>query len=159
MSGAKRAYFHIRNIGLIRRYLDQHSTIALVQAHVTSRLDYCNSLLFWLPNHLIKKLQQVQNTAARVVRRKRKFDNIQPVLQDLHWLPVRYRIQYKILVLVFLSLHNKAPDYLSSLLTRYHPPRTLRSCDKFLLTVPSSRLATALLNVQDPFSGTVSHLT
>ena len=97
----KRAYFHIHNISLIRRYLDVKTTSALIQAFVTSRMDYCNSLLYGTSQKVLDKLQRVQNTAARVVSRRRKHDHITPVLQSLHWLPVKYRIEYKIILLVF----------------------------------------------------------
>ena len=84
----KGAYYQIRNIGLIRKYLDIDTTKTLVHAYVTSRLDYCNSLLYGIPKELTNKLQRVQNTAARLVTRTRKYDHITPVLKDLHWLPI-----------------------------------------------------------------------
>ena len=64
----------------------------VVHAFVTSKLDYCNSLLYGLLNFLIAKLQSVQNSAARLVCMTRKFDHITPTLIDLHWLPIRHRI-------------------------------------------------------------------
>ena len=82
--------FHqIRKIGMIRKYLDKKSAETLVHAFVTSRLDYCNSLLYGLPQDLTNKLQCVHNTAARIVSRTRKYEHITPVLKSLHWLPVQ----------------------------------------------------------------------
>ena len=66
---------------MIRKYLDTDATKTLVHAYVTSRLDYCNLLLYGTPNELTDKLQRVQNTAARLLTRTRKYDHITPVLK------------------------------------------------------------------------------
>ena len=130
------AFFHIRNIGLIRKYLNQEATETLVHAFVSSRLDFCNSLLYGLPQWQLKKLQYVQNTAARLITRTRKGDHITPVLEALHWLPIHQRIEFKLLLLVFKSLHDLAPQYLAELLIPHKPSRPLRSCDMQLLVTP-----------------------
>ena len=139
----KKAYTAIRSIGLIRKYLDCTSAKKLVNALVTSHLDYCNSLLYGLPSTKLQRLQRVQNTAARVIMKIRKFDHITPTLKCLHWLPVSRRIEYKILTLTFKCLdssNNQAPDYLSDMIVKYNPARSLRSSSKQLLTVPNTRL-------------------
>ena len=136
------ASFAIRKIGKLRRYLDQKNAEKLVHAYVTSRLDSCNAILYGLPDKELAKLQRIQNTAARVVTRTRKFDHITPVLHDLHWLPVIQRITYKILLLTFKSLSGEAPDYISELIARYEPTRTLRSSTQSLLQEQSSRTVT-----------------
>ncbi|XP_046551047.1 uncharacterized protein LOC124260773 [Haliotis rubra] len=141
-SVCKRAYFHIHNISMIRRYLDVKTTSALIQAFIMPRLDYCNSLLFGTSEHLLGKLQRVQNTAVRVIARHQKYDHITPVLHSLHWLPVRYRIQYKILLLVFKCVNGLAPSYLSNLLKKHYPPRSLRSGSQYFLEVPTTRTNT-----------------
>ena len=123
----KTAYYHIRRISKIRKYLDVESTKSLIQSLVISRLDYCNSLLINLPNHLIQKLQKVQNYCARLIYRKKKRTRTTPLLRDLHWLPLLYRIKFKVLLLTFKCINGLAPKYLSSLLTLYCCPRTLRS--------------------------------
>ena len=64
----------------------------------------------------IKKLQRIQNAAARVILRRRKYDRVTPALEKLHWLPVQYRILYKILIITYKALHGQAPSYLSTLL-------------------------------------------
>ncbi len=101
-----------------------------------TRLDYCNALLGGCPASSINKLQIVQNAAARVLTRSRKYDHITPILQSLHWLPIKYRISYKILLLAYKALNGLAPAYLTSLLSRYNPSRSLRSQNSGLLVVP-----------------------
>ena len=113
-------------IGKIRKFLGQHSAEKLIHAFVTSRIDYCNSLLFGLPDYEINKLQLIQNSAARLVARIRKRDrcHITPVLQALHWLPVDQRIRFKILCIIFKIIHcNTAPRYLTELITIRMPIR------------------------------------
>ncbi len=108
-----------------------------VHAFVTSRLDYCNSLYCGISNCQIARLQLV--AAARLLLKCRKYEHITPVLKSLHWLPVCQRIDFKILLFVYKSLHNLAPVYLSEL-HLYTPSRSLRSRDQALLVVPRVRL-------------------
>ncbi len=103
----------------------------LVHAYMTSRLDYCNALLGGCPASLINKLQ-IQNAVARVLTRSRKYDHITPILQSLHWLPIKFRISYKLLLLTYKALNG----YITSLLLRYNPTRSLRSQNSGLLVVP-----------------------
>ena len=128
----KSSHYHIRNIAKIRKYIDEES----------AKLDSCNSLLYGLPQHLISRLQSIQNTAARVVTRTGKFDHITPVLKQLHWLPVRYRIVFKILLLVYKALNGTAPSYISELLMYHTSERKLRSSSQHLLATPKARLKT-----------------
>ena len=92
-------------------------------------------MLYGLPKHLLSRLQSIQNTAARVVTRTRKFDHITPVLKQRHWLPVCYRIIFKIRLLVYQALNGTAPYYLSGLLNyKYNTSqRKLRSSFQHLL--------------------------
>ena len=112
----------------------------MVHANVTPLLDYCNCLLVGLPSSLTDMLQRVQNCAARVVKQVKQREHITPVLKELHWLPIRFRIQYKVNLLTFKALHELAPEYLRELIQLYQPPRSLRSQNCHLLTVPSSKL-------------------
>ncbi|CAC5394124.1 unnamed protein product [Mytilus coruscus] len=108
----------------------------LVCSLVTSRLDYGNALLHNVNSSTIARLQRVQNTAARLITRKRKFDSITPVMMQLHLLPVQYRSHFKLLLYVFKALHDKAPKYLEELIVPYAPIRTLRSENEGLITKP-----------------------
>ena len=125
----------IYKIGKILKYLDLKTTERLIHAFVTSRLDYCNCLLYGLPQYELSKLQQIQNSAARLTSRKR--DNVESVLQELHWLPIAKRIEFKILLITYKCLHGLAPMYLAELLTKYTPSRNLRSSTLDLLDPPS----------------------
>ena len=142
-STCKAAWFHLRNIGKIRQYLDRKSTEQLVHSFVSSKLDFNNALLYGLPDNLIRKLQTVQNAAARLVMKVPKRCHITPILAQLHWLPVQKRINYKIILLVFKALNSLAPQYVSEML-QYKKPTTqsLRSDSRNLLVVPFSRTVT-----------------
>ena len=127
------------NIRQIRKFPSTKTTKTLVHACVTSHLDHCNSLLFGLPQCQLDRLEKVLNAAARVICLKPKFDHITPVLVQLHWLPVKFRIKFKIALFVYEALHGMAPPYLAEVLqgkpkTRYQ----LWSSDKDLLFVPPS---------------------
>jgi hypothetical protein len=138
----KSASLAIKNIGRIRAFLDQKSTEKLVHAYVTTKLDYCNSILVGLPTAYIKRLQQLQNTAARLVTRTRHHEHITPVLHDLHWLPVNQRIIYKVLLLTYKAIHHIAPSYIIDLIHEYQPKRQLRSASLGLLVTPPFRTKT-----------------
>ncbi len=132
----KTAFFHLRNIAKLRDMLTVSDAEKLVHAFMTSSLDYCNALLGGCPASSINKLQIVQNAAARVLTRSRTYDHITPILQSLHWLPIKFRISYKILLLAYKTLNYVAPAYLTNLLLRYNPTRSIRSQNSGLLVVP-----------------------
>ena len=133
----KSCYLHLHSISLIRRYLTIDAAEKLVHAFVTSRLDNNNSLLYGLPDYLTDKLQMIQNNAARLIVQKKKHDHITPTLISLHWLPVKFRIEFKILLLTYKSQHKKAPVYLADLLQPYVPGRlSQRSANQHLLVEP-----------------------
>uniref|UniRef100_A0A8P4KLV1 Reverse transcriptase domain-containing protein n=1 Tax=Dicentrarchus labrax TaxID=13489 RepID=A0A8P4KLV1_DICLA len=150
---SRTAFFHLRNITKIRHILSQTDAEKQIHAFVTSRLDYCNSLLSGCPNKSIKTLQLIQNAAARVLTGTRKRDHISPVLASLLWLPVKCRIEFKILLLTYKALHGQAPSYLKELIVPYYPSRTLRSLNAGLLVVPivsKSRTGARAFSYQAP---------
>ena len=138
----KSAYYHIRNISRIKKYLPRNCLEIIIHAFITSRLDYCNSLLYGVPKYLLQKLQRVQNTAARLLTDTKKSAHITPVLIELHWLPVQHRIQFKIILLVYKAVNDLAPSYLKELMLCRTSQRTLRSNGNELLQIPYSRLKT-----------------
>jgi len=83
-------FFHLCNIAKFRNILSQSDAEKLGHAFVTSRLDYCYSLLLGYPKKSQKSLQLIQNAAARVLMRTNRRDHISPVLAFLHWLPVKF---------------------------------------------------------------------
>ena len=100
------------------------------------------SLLFGIGDGLVKKLQAVQNSAARVVTGTRKYDYITPVLRDLHWLPARHRIDFKVAMTVFKCIHGLAPQYLADncvLASTVRSRRHLRSADTMKLVVQRTK--------------------
>ena len=111
------AFYHLYNIRRIRKYLSRVCTETLIYAFISSRLDYCNSLLYGIPGYQLQKLQRVQNAAARLVFQESKFCHITPLLKSLHWLPVKYRIDFKILLTAFKAIHDLAPTYISELIS------------------------------------------
>jgi hypothetical protein len=134
----KSAYFHLRRISKIRHFIDTDTCAKVVHSCVTSRIDYHNGLLTTVPNTKVKKLQMVQNNAACLVTGTRRDVHIQPILQQLHWLPLKQRITYKVLSFVHQSIHSDtAPQYMRELLPYYRPSRNLRSADESLsLAIP-----------------------
>ena len=136
-------FCQLRRLGKIRPFLSTDAANKLAVSFVLTRLDYCNSLLAGLPDNKLNKLQRIQNHAARIVLRKPRHVSATSLLRTLHWLPVKVRIQYKLACLCFQCLsHNTMPPYLSDLLRPYQPPRTLRSLDTSLLSVPRFCLET-----------------
>jgi hypothetical protein len=135
----KTCFYHLRNIGRIRRFISKDACRSLVQAAVTSRLDYANSLLYGVPQYLMDRLQRVQNAAARVVCCIGRRDHITPALVSLHWLPIKSRIEYKILLLTYKTVHDCSPGYIGDMVTKKRRSRGTRSALQNTLEVPATR--------------------
>ena len=151
----KAAMLKIFRIRAARKNLTRSACNKLMVALVLSHLDYINSLLGNLPKSSINKMQVVQNIVAKITLGKGKYDSANRCIQTLHWLPIRERIVYKIVSLVFKCLHGEAPLYLERLL-KYNTPsrRGLRSEeDTTRLLVPKTSrkpFAAHSLNVLGP---------
>jgi len=103
ISLCRSGYYQLRQLRVIIQSLTPDATKTLVHAFISSRLDYCNSTVVWRAesaDQQLKRLQSVQNAAARLVTGTRRSDHITPVLKVLHWLPVRQRIQNKMAMLI-----------------------------------------------------------
>ena len=110
-------YKLLKDVSSIRGLITQQQTEMLVHSIISSRLDYCNSLLYGLKKSSIDKFQKVQNAAARVVLKLRKHESIRQKLINLHWLRINERISFKLLVFIYKCLNSMAPVELTSLLT------------------------------------------
>ena len=119
---SRAAILNVLRIKAARKYLTRSACNKLMVSLVLSHLDYTNSLLGGLPKASIAQLQRIQNIAARIVLNKGKYDSATSCLEQPHWLPIRYRIEYKIITLVHRCLHQTAPPYLSRLVN-YHIQR------------------------------------
>ena len=136
-------YFEIKRLKTMSRFVSESCLKTLATSFILSRLDYCNALFKNLNQYQIKSLQKLQNFASKVVLSKSLYDHATPCLFELHWLPVKYRIDYKIALLTFKCLYGLAPPYLSCLIEWYQPGRqNLRSADKFLLKVKKTKFVT-----------------
>lgn len=136
------ASISLYKIGKLRKYISKDTCHILIHAFVLSRLDNCNALLGGLPIKHLKKLQMIQNSAARLISRSKFRNHITPVLKELHWLPIKARIMYKIIQLTFKCRNNLAPVYLTELIKEYHPHTNLRSAKQYLLTSQTYNMAT-----------------
>ena len=113
---SERYFYQLRQLCSIRRSLNISSMKTLVNAFVTNRVDYCNRFFSGTGAVHLRLIQSVLNAAACLIVTKRKYDVITLTIRDdLHWLPVWQRLEYKICVLVYKCLHRSAPSYLSSI--------------------------------------------
>ncbi|XP_030292176.1 gastrula zinc finger protein XlCGF28.1-like [Sparus aurata] len=142
ISTVNTSYFHLCRIAKIRRCLSPPAAESLIYAFISSCLDYCNSLLTGIASHSLHRLQTAQNSAARLLTHTQSCEHITAVLYTLHWLPIKQRIDFKILLLTFKALHHLAPPYLSDLLIPHRPSRALRSSSSLTLTIPPFKLKT-----------------
>ena len=134
----KTSFFILRNLRHIRHHFTKSGFEMLIHAFVTSRIDYCNSLFTNIPKNSIKVLQSIQNYAARLVSGSNLRNHITPVLEELHWLPVVDRIDFKVLLITYKVVHLGIPLYLVSQIKFKKPTRNLRYYDDLLLEEPRS---------------------
>ncbi len=147
------AFFQLQNIGKLRRYMNQSALETIVHAFITTRLDYCNSLLCGLPASLLDRLQRVQNTAARILTGTPRQAHITPVLESLHWLPVQKQVKFKILLLIYKTITDAAPVYLQEFITPHVSSHNLCSMDQNQVQVPftsSSMVQSRAFSVAGP---------
>ena len=138
-------YYHLHNIRQIRKLLTPASTKRLVQGVIMARIYYCNGLLYGVPAVHLSKLQRLQNSAARLITHTPRYLHITPVLLALHWLPVKFRICYKIAVISFKAIYNLGPAYLSNLINIKRCSRySLRSNVGVILQDPTAKFKCTL---------------
>ena len=106
-------YYQLRQLRLLTKCISEDAIKTLIHSFITRRLEYCNSLYYGISDGLMHRLQSVQNAAARLVMGVGRREHIMPILRQLHWLPMRRRVQYKLATLVYRSLTGTAPECLS----------------------------------------------
>ncbi|XP_053104853.1 leucine-rich repeat-containing protein 39 isoform X1 [Hemicordylus capensis] len=137
---ARSAFYQLRMICQLHLFLELDDLKTVVHLLVTSRLDYCNVLYVGLPLYVVRKLQLVQNAAARLVSGSSRRDHITPVLKELHWLPICFWAKYKVLVITYKALNSLGPGFLRERLLCNEPRRPLRSSGEVRLHLPPARL-------------------
>ena len=108
--------YHIRNLWRIRRFISQDACHNAVRGLVLSRLDYANSLLLGAHEGDLKRLQRLQNKAARLVFACGRDQSSAVLMDALHWLPVKQRVYFKLFLYVYKCIHNQAPSYLADII-------------------------------------------
>ena len=109
-------YNKLRQIARMKTFLTIKQLTILVQSVIGSLLDYCNALYYGCCKSILSQLQSIQNRACRIIYGLKKRDSVEEKLKELHWLKIRERIEFKLLLLVFKSLHGLAPSYLGEVL-------------------------------------------
>ena len=113
----RQSYRYISDLSRIRRFLTSDDLRSLVQAVITSRIDNCNSLFYGIQESELIRLQRLQNSCARLIYGRRKYDHVSDLFHELHWLPIRQRIVFKLLLFVFKIFNGIAPCYLATCVT------------------------------------------
>ena len=125
------------------KYLTTDACSSLILGFCVSHLDYANTLYYGLPNKTISYLQTVQSMCAKLTLRKSKYNSTTEALSQLHWLPIRHRINFKIATITHKCIYGTAPQYLKELLILAPNPRSLRSSnDTTKLIIPFTRCKT-----------------
>ena len=132
--------YKLRLINVIRTKLTKPVAERVVNAMVTNNLDYCNSLLYGISGNQLLRIQRIQNTAARLILQRDRWSSARVMLNELHWLPMKKRISFKVLLVLYKAMHGLTPDYITVLATPYVPMRHLRSANDNLLVVPKTQL-------------------
>ena len=126
--GLKKDCFRLlRQIKKVKPFFSQKQLKLIVNSLVVCKLDYCNALFYGINESLLDELQLIQNASAKTVFGLYKHDHVGDTLKQLHWLPIRYRIQFKMLMIVYKTLNGKGPQYLSDMIfycsTQSHLPQ------------------------------------
>ncbi len=132
-------YPQLKNLRAIKPFLDMEVANTAAYAFVSFHLDAGNSIFYVIAQGQLQRIQRTQNTAARIITNTRRYEHINPVRHQLHWLPIQERIEFKV-CLIYKALHNMAPLYLTQFLSHKIVPRQLRCKDQHLLHAPLTSL-------------------
>ena len=122
----KSCFAQLHDFRRVRQFLNHDASVLVANALVSSQLDYCNSLFRSLSKFNLRKLQCIQNSAARIISNTSRYTSITPVLKKLHWLPVEHRSVFKTATLVYKFLHTGFPKYFAPYISSYSSSYTTR---------------------------------
>ena len=149
---------YLKRMSKVRKFLTFNAAHKLLNAFVLSRLDYCNSLLYGIPGFLLDRLQRVQNWGIRILFNLSKYDHVTFYYTEVHWLPVRQRINFKILLLMYNAVNGFSPAYIQELLCPYQPTRIFYvhvTKDFFVNQMCTPHMVKGVLVLQPLFSGII----
>ena len=131
----------MRNLNRIRKFLDTDTCHNIVRTLILSKLDYCNSLLYGIDKKHLNRLQVLQNKCARLILKQPSRTHASPLLQSLHWLPIKKRILFKLIVQAFKAFQFSSPGYLAPYFqSRVHKTKySLRSDLAITFEVPRAK--------------------
>lgn len=138
-SVVRASFYQLRLLTKVKPFLNRTDLEKTIHAFISSRLDYCNALYVGVTQSCLSRPLLVQNVAARFLTGTSRRQHITPALYSLYWLPVSFRVDFKILLFVFKALNGLSPPYLSKLLNTRNANRVLRSTNELLLEVPRTR--------------------
>ena len=133
---ARGAIAQLRVVCQLQPFLEQEALRTVTYALVISHIDYCNAIYMGLPLKSIRKLQLVQNVAMRAILGAPRVAHVTPLLRELHWVPVCFWVQFKVLVITFKALHGMGPGYLSNHLFPITSTHPTQSCREGMLRTP-----------------------
>jgi hypothetical protein len=144
----KSCFLSVKRISSIKHFLGYEEKRILISSLVLSKIDYCNSMYFGINSHNMRKLQSVQNSAARLIFGSKTHSSLSPLFDKLHWLTIKNRIIFKISTYVHKCLYGNAPDDLMALLQptdtfirtgklkSVNKPESLIGCKAFSVVAP-----------------------
>jgi len=133
--------YHTRALRHIRPLLTVEAAQMVAHGIVSARLDYCNGLLYGTSARNFDRLQRAQNALARAVCQAPITSSATELRRQLHWLPIRQRVEYKLATITYKTRQSGVPAYLATFLNEYQPVRELRSSDRQFLVKPVTKLA------------------
>ncbi|XP_029441564.1 putative L-aspartate dehydrogenase isoform X1 [Rhinatrema bivittatum] len=133
----KEGFYKLSILKRLKPLLNQPEFRTILQSLIFTTFDYCNSLLIGLPKSATRLLQLLQNATVRILTNRKRSEHITPVLKELHWLPIKKRIDYKLLSIIHKNINNNESECLNTLLQKHIPQHNTRSANKALLTIPS----------------------
>ena len=124
----KSCFFQLKRLKSIRTFIPESQFATLIHAFITSRLDFCNSFFFALPDNLVSRLQIIQNSCAKCITGTNLYSSATEARIKLHWLPIRHRSKFKISIMAHKTVHHPhlIPSYISQSFTTSKHARTTR---------------------------------